>query len=512
MPRLALRLALVSLIGLAAASAVADTAAAQERPTVFIHGFNSDGSGWSGTAERLRASTAIAPLIPNVSWRQIFQDQVGELNRDSTYASLPGSTIAIGHSNGGLAAREWSKTRPLSGVVTIGTPHRGAPILPQIGHWAAFSGSTTALVARVVQAYAQPTDWSWTISHIANLLGWSSEFAIWSVSYLATAFGLNQALPVSNDMHPYGGYVADLNGSSNLSREAHSIAGRVGVVSVAHDFFYAGPARAIIPGQADTIAALLYSSAYGLMGWANYILGQADPMDLHSINQALSLLSLSGQLLSIDPVYCSMVSTLERSRCDTNDGLVPYWSQEYPNAQNLYIGYSHNDGPAHIQEREAGTDILYTALVAFLQVPPRSAGSPPAPGPAPGDTTDPGDPGGEDAPENSGTLSPDTALHPGDSLASSNGLYHLVYQGDGNLVLYDDGGRPLWASHTDGSAPGVAVMQGDGNFVIYNGYSDPIWHTATHGYGGAYLEVGNDGNVVIYDASGSPLWATGTAR
>ena len=513
MPPLLLRCALIALGGWAALGTWPGVAAAQDRPTVFIHGFNSDGTGWAGTAERLRNSTAIAPMTPNMSWRERFGDQVSILNQDPAYASLPGSTIAIGHSNGGLAAREWSRTRPLSGVVTIGTPHRGAPILPQLGHWAVFSGSTTFLVSRVIQTYAHQTDFSWTISHIANLLGWSSEFAIWSASYLGAAFGVYQALPVAGDMHPYGGYLASLNGGGNLHREATSLGGRVGVVSVAHDFFYAGPARAIVPAQADTVAALLYGTAYGLMGWANFILARADPMDARAISQALSLLSLSGQLLSVDPVYCSLVSTLERNRCDTNDGLVPYWSQEYPNAQNLYIGFAHNDGPAHIQEREAGTDILYTALVAFLQVPPRSAGSSPppsGPGPSnPSDPDEPDDPGGDDW---GGTLAPDAGLHPGDGLRSANGAYHFVYQGDGNLVLYDAWGTPMWASHTEGSVPGVVVMQGDGNLVMYDGQSVPIWHTGTHGYGGAYLEVGNDGNVVVYDAHGSPLWATGTAQ
>jgi pimeloyl-ACP methyl ester carboxylesterase len=486
---------------------------AQDRPTVFLHGFNSDGSGWSGTAERLRASTAITPMIPNLAWRQPFTEQVRDLNHNPAYASLPSSTIAVGHSNGGLAAREWSRTRPLSGVVTVGTPNRGAPILPQIGHWAVFSGGTSALVSRVLQSYAEQTDWSWTIGHIAHVLGWAAEFSIWSVAYLAVALGLDQTLPVSSDMHPYGDYLASLNGASNLQREASSVGGRVGVVSVAHDFFYAGPARAIIPGQADTVAALLYGSAYGLMGWASYIISQADPMDVHSIDQGLSLLSLSGQLLSIDPVYCSMVSTFDLSRCDTNDGLVPYWSQEYPDSQNLYIGYSRNDGPAHIQEREASTDVLYTALVAFLQVPLRSAGQGPAPAPVP-PADNPPDPG--DSEESGGggadTLASGTALHAGEGLFSANGRYHLVYQGDGNLVLYRDDGTPLWASHTDGSAPGVVVMQGDGNLVMYDGQDVPIWHTGTSGYGGAWLVVGNDGNVVVYDAHGSPLWATDTVQ
>jgi hypothetical protein len=53
-------------------------------------------------------------------------------------------------------------------------------------------------------------------------------------------------------------------------------------------------------------------------------------------------------------------------------------------------------------------------------------------------------------------------------------------------------------------------MQADGNFVIYDDSGTPIWHTGTPGSSGAYLVVQNDGNVVIYSAGGGVLWNTGT--
>ena len=56
-------------------------------------------------------------------------------------------------------------------------------------------------------------------------------------------------------------------------------------------------------------------------------------------------------------------------------------------------------------------------------------------------------------------------LLPGQSLTSRNGLYRLLYQSDGNLVLYDDVNRTTpWTSGTLGTSAGQAVMQGDGNF------------------------------------------------
>jgi hypothetical protein len=109
-----------------------------------------------------------------------------------------------------------------------------------------------------------------------------------------------------------------------------------------------------------------------------------------------------------------------------------------------------------------------------------------------------------------GELTANQQLDTNQSLASCNGDYTLIMQGDGNLVLYQ-GSTALWASNTVGSAADEAIMQGDGNFVLYTSSGTPVWASNTAGNAGAYLEVQNDGNVVIYSASGSVLWSTGTA-
>ncbi|HSZ38527.1 MAG TPA: carbohydrate-binding protein [Trebonia sp.] len=109
-----------------------------------------------------------------------------------------------------------------------------------------------------------------------------------------------------------------------------------------------------------------------------------------------------------------------------------------------------------------------------------------------------------------GQLTANQELTANQSLASCNGEYTLIMQGDGNLVLYQ-GSTALWASGTVGSGADEAIMQGDGNLVVYTGSGTPVWASDTAGDSGAYLDVQNDGNVVIYGASGSALWSTGTA-
>ena len=53
-------------------------------------------------------------------------------------------------------------------------------------------------------------------------------------------------------------------------------------------------------------------------------------------------------------------------------------------------------------------------------------------------------------------------------------------------------------------------MQDDGNLVIYDAAGVPIWHTNTWGNPGAYLSIHNDGNMAIYSPNGRLLWQTGS--
>jgi hypothetical protein len=106
------------------------------------------------------------------------------------------------------------------------------------------------------------------------------------------------------------------------------------------------------------------------------------------------------------------------------------------------------------------------------------------------------------------TLQTGEQLQSGQSLASNNGCFKFVMQGDGNLVLYAEGNVPIWNAGTTGKQGNVLIMQGDGNLVIYAPSSSPVWNSKTQG-ANARLSMQDDGNAVIYTGS-SPLWATDT--
>jgi hypothetical protein len=111
------------------------------------------------------------------------------------------------------------------------------------------------------------------------------------------------------------------------------------------------------------------------------------------------------------------------------------------------------------------------------------------------------------------TLSEGGTIWTGNSLLSDDGVFTLVVQSDGNVVVY--GCRSLvatWATNTSSSAQRVLAMQGDGNLVLYeNWVAKWASNTGGKGKGPYYLNMQTDGNLVIYGSTGA-IWASNTGN
>jgi hypothetical protein len=105
----------------------------------------------------------------------------------------------------------------------------------------------------------------------------------------------------------------------------------------------------------------------------------------------------------------------------------------------------------------------------------------------------------------------------------------LWVQDDGNIVIYQQFGHPLWSTHTAGAdaalylTPGQSLywgpfqltLQTDGNFVLY-GPLGVYYATGTNGQPVIEAILQTDGNLVLYgpnhaDGSANPIWASNTA-
>jgi predicted heme/steroid binding protein len=103
-------------------------------------------------------------------------------------------------------------------------------------------------------------------------------------------------------------------------------------------------------------------------------------------------------------------------------------------------------------------------------------------------------------------------LSRGERYHSTNRQYYVIFQDDGNLVVYNSSNQPLWGADCHGKGGNRCVFQPDGNLVVYDASNAPIWASNTHGKGSGLrvLNMQDDGNLVIYDSTGRAIWSTGT--
>ncbi|MEV1322004.1 hypothetical protein AB0J14_38650 [Micromonospora arborensis] len=87
---------------------------------------------------------------------------------------------------------------------------------------------------------------------------------------------------------------------------------------------------------------------------------------------------------------------------------------------------------------------------------------------------------------------------------------NFVLASDGNVLLYDQG-KLVWQTRTGGKGGDHLVFQGDGHLVLYSKANATLWSSGTAGNNGAILVLQADGNVTI-SIGGRGLWHTGTAN
>jgi hypothetical protein len=102
-------------------------------------------------------------------------------------------------------------------------------------------------------------------------------------------------------------------------------------------------------------------------------------------------------------------------------------------------------------------------------------------------------------------LNANEALYANEYLTSPNGRFICIMQGDGNLVVYQDGFIPLWSSNTAGTPADRCIMQGDGNLVLYSASFSAYWSIGWQSPG-AYVAMQDDGNLVVYN-NGVAIWS-----
>ncbi len=126
-----------------------------------------------------------------------------------------------------------------------------------------------------------------------------------------------------------------------------------------------------------------------------------------------------------------------------------------------------------------------------------------------------------------GFFRPNTVLEKNKRYYSEDNRYFLLFQEDGNLVVYKVMGnnkvKAIWNTHTNGKAIKKCVFQDDGNLVLYDYNNKAIWAAFTTQYKYLYkketlkivMAMQSDGNLVIFDTyfTGNGIgWDSGTGE
>ena len=229
-------------------------ALAQDRLTVFLHGFNSNAGTWWGTATRLQGRLQVAAALPELPWHVPFDAQANHLNGLANSAGAPADMVVVGHSNGGLVARQLSTKRPLGGIVSLGTPHLGAPLAQNVQgaalHYLNTGQQLSTLLWMLGATHTNQFSGIWfsprmalvraAVAVLGAVLGQTVNDIALNIWPIVTA-------PVLTDMKPGSSALSYLNSGGNLGRESAAVPRRVGMVYTARDWWLGAPFVAAAP-------------------------------------------------------------------------------------------------------------------------------------------------------------------------------------------------------------------------------------------------------------------------
>jgi len=109
------------------------------------------------------------------------------------------------------------------------------------------------------------------------------------------------------------------------------------------------------------------------------------------------------------------------------------------------------------------------------------------------------------------SLLPDEELVAGEQLTAANNRSKLVFQNDGNVVLFESD-EVIWSTNTAGQAATSFYLGTDGLLALYDKDDNVLWSAGASGFKPKEVILQDDRNLVIYAEDGSAPWATGTLR
>jgi PGAP1-like protein len=373
---------------------------AAQTSVVFVHGLKSDGSTWGSTPGVVASQLYITPRQPSLSSFSFFSDQATQLQ--GLIGSQPANMIAIGHSNGGIVSRVANyagNAQPMQGIVTVGTPHRGAPLASNT-----MDGATLEYLATWAAQITQPlfTYAQYILNDFCGIvcgriyagvynLAIAGGNALYEAGYLLN----NVAGPVAREttvlgqMEPYSAFINnELNTGANLAREAGALRVRSAIISQGYPG-YTSLFYGLTPGSEAHNTNWQHWVEAVYSGFYEYYYNYVDYNDLDMWDKRFNAWMWADgwyMLAYTDYHWCNLIGGWDYNQWACfSDGIVPAYSQAWQGA----IHHPMYWGPGHLnQTKNPGVQALIVNSLrhdGFImdEVPAAPPPSPPPSDPPP---------------------------------------------------------------------------------------------------------------------------------
>jgi hypothetical protein len=254
---------------------------------------------------------------------------------------------------------------PTFGHVTVGTPHGGAPLIQNLPYFVGFvSYLESAINDLWVRLYGACCTWR-------TLVEYALEFAlqsglITSSATFSTALNVLGGSPfVFTELAPASPFQYDINSGGNIAREQAEVPSRVGIVSIANNFWWGGPIRAAFRRTPTRWRFIETSRCFAERCGVHHH-GVHGSIGLYWWDIAHAMQLIAGILVSMDYWWCQSVSeapALGRYGCAAKRhgraGLEPGLFTD----RAIPIGMI---GPTHTQETSQSDGYIALALTAFM--------------------------------------------------------------------------------------------------------------------------------------------------
>ncbi len=331
-------------------------------PVVLLHGYRSGPYDWDIAASNLvinygfLSSKVITPQLYTTS-ESILQ-QAGSVNSLlSAYGSTYSNPVLVGHSLGGLVAREVSTQFPAAVLMTIGSPNGGHKALsPQgvsdnLNIMTALSSSRNRVFDYLFQCYVGDFD-----SHGNYVSGPCYDLSD-LIQYVGILVDLFDEIrlrffygPAVEDLVPQGPFIVPFNGTTHVNAETSFE--KIAVISQLHSFeqnstlLRSDPWRTFDATGAAAVSSLISASGLAIMFRGFEIADDADeeyPFYEDQVYGGLEQAALGFAIAGFNDTYNNLIGGWP------SDGFVPINTQGFPGATEVNVY-----GPSHLEEPEDG--------------------------------------------------------------------------------------------------------------------------------------------------------------